>query len=91
MSDRDTNAPPLVEHTYSDDTPPSVAITRAVCAVENVDPLHAPDSLPFTLYDHFDPEALDELIAANPDVRVTLQIMGYHIEITRQDVILRAA
>lgn len=60
----DSNDPIHVECPYDDDTPPSIAIVRAIAVIEDVDPIDSPKTLGITLYDHVDPEALDRLVTA---------------------------
>ncbi|WP_440765709.1 HalOD1 output domain-containing protein [Natronorubrum sp. DTA7] len=52
---------PIVRE-YDAETPVSMAVVHAICAVTNVDPLEAPTELGFVLYDHVDPEAHDTLL-----------------------------
>ncbi|NGM71053.1 hypothetical protein G6M89_18930 [Natronolimnobius sp. AArcel1] len=47
----------VVDHTFDDETQPSFAIIRAICVLENVDPVDAPQQIDFTLYGHIDPQA----------------------------------
>lgn len=58
----DSNDPIHVECQFDDDTRPSIAIVRAIAAIENVDPVASPTALGITLYDHVDPDALDRLV-----------------------------
>ncbi|ADB62090.1 hypothetical protein Htur_3226 [Haloterrigena turkmenica DSM 5511] len=55
-----------VEHQYDGDTPPSIAIVRAIAVIEDVDPMDSPAELGLTLFDHVDPTALDRLVAETP-------------------------
>lgn len=77
----DSADPIHVECRYDDDTPPSLAIVRAIAVIEDVDPLDSPRALGITLFDHVDPEALDRLVAANGDaggVTVELTVHNGH-------------
>ncbi|WP_243645239.1 HalOD1 output domain-containing protein [Natrarchaeobius chitinivorans] len=70
----------MIDQTYDDVTPASIAIIKAICAVENVDPVDAPDDLGFTLHDHVDPEALDTMVTnGTGDVSVELRLEDYHV------------
>ncbi|MFD1565435.1 HalOD1 output domain-containing protein [Haloarchaeobius amylolyticus] len=61
-----------VEYRY-DDTPPSIAIVRAIAALEDVDPMESSADLGIVLYDQIDPEALDNFVAATTD-RATVSV-----------------
>ena len=63
----DSDAPVRVEHRLDGDTPPSIAIVRAIAVIENVDPIDSPTDLGIVLYDHVDPTALDRLITETTD------------------------
>lgn len=73
------DAQTVVEYTPDDGTRTSIAIVRAIAAIENVDPT----DLEFTLYDYVNPEALDLLVdhegAGNADVRFTMN--GYRVRV----------
>lgn len=76
-----SNATVRIEHRYDGETPPSIAIVRAIAVIENVDPTNAPTDLGLTLYDHVDPTALDRLVAEAPEssaVTVDLTIHADH-------------
>lgn len=80
----DGNLPYVAHHSFDDETPASLAIVRAVCALENVDPLAAPEEMGFTLYDHVDPQALNRIIAGNSDtgdVCVEFTVEDYRIRV----------
>ncbi|MFC6719461.1 HalOD1 output domain-containing protein [Natrialbaceae archaeon GCM10025810] len=55
---------PVIEHEHDDETPASIAIIQAICALEDVDPMAVTSDLGIRLYDHVDPEALDRIVAA---------------------------
>lgn len=57
------DGPVVIEHEYDDETPASIAVMQAICALENVDPVAASTDLGITLYDHVDPESLDTVLA----------------------------
>lgn len=73
-----------IEHTYDAETPVSVAIVQAICALENVDPMTAGTDLGFTLFDHVDPAALEAIVGdgtGTGDVVVTFEIDHYRIRV----------
>lgn len=57
-----SDAPDSVEYEYDAETPASIAVIHAICALTDVDPLEAPTELGFVLHEHVDPGALDKLI-----------------------------
>lgn len=63
----DSNDPIHLECQFGEDTPPSIAIVRAIAVIEDVDPMDSPRALGITLHDHVDPEALDRLVSATGD------------------------
>ncbi|NUB90778.1 hypothetical protein HTZ84_13965 [Haloterrigena sp. SYSU A558-1] len=68
----DPDPPIHIEQQFDSDTPPSLAIVRAIAAVENVDPVKSPSALGITLSDHIDPSALDQLIGKDSEDSVTI-------------------
>ena len=77
--------PHTFDQLYDETTPASIAIIRAICAIENVDPVDAPADLGFTLHDHIDPEALDTIVAdgtADGDVTVELLLEDHCVQIS---------
>lgn len=56
-------SPNTIEYEYDDETPASIAVIQAICALKGVDPIRAPTELGFVLHEHVDPEALDTLLA----------------------------
>lgn len=73
-----------IEHAYDDETPPSIAIIRAISILENTDPAELSDEVEMTLYDHIDPEALDRLTNdATGAAAVTIDL-GLSLETDRQ-------
>ncbi|NUB92180.1 hypothetical protein HTZ84_06650 [Haloterrigena sp. SYSU A558-1] len=64
---------------YEAGTPPSLAIVRAIAALENTDPTALPAECGVQLSDHIDPEALDRLTTDASDVVVTIEL-GLHDE-----------
>ena len=71
----DSDAPLRVEHRFDGETPPSIAIVRAIAAIENVDPIASPSDLEITLYDHVDPTALDQIVTGrNGTTSVTIDL-----------------
>ncbi|WP_290810339.1 HalOD1 output domain-containing protein [Halovivax sp.] len=74
---------------YDNDTPPSVAIVRAIAAIEDVDPRESPDTLGIALHDHLDSAALDRLVAGTDgddavDVDLTLN-NGHRYDVQIRD------
>lgn len=68
---------------YDDDVSASTAVVETVCEIEGVDPVDAPDTIGFTLYDYVDPEALDRVLDGDSGaVAVELTIEGHRIRIT---------
>lgn len=55
--------PPAVQHEYDAETPPSIAVVQAVCALEDIDPMEMDSKTGFVLREHIDPTALDTLLA----------------------------
>ncbi|MFC4544532.1 HalOD1 output domain-containing protein [Halosolutus amylolyticus] len=66
---------------YDAETPASIAVIHAICALTDVDPIDAPTELGFVLYEHVDPNALDTLLAdgtGDGDVVVSFEVTnGY--------------
>lgn len=60
---RPAEPPPAVEHEFDAETPPSIAVVRAISALEGIDPMNMPAEGGFVLSDHIDPAALDALLA----------------------------
>lgn len=89
MSSDNPDPPIYVEQQYDGDTPPSVAIVKAIACIEDVDPVESPSELGITLYDHIDPTALDQLITKNTgngDVSVGLTVRNeYQYEVRIYD------
>lgn len=52
----------LLDHKYDDELPASIMIVKAICSLENSDPVETSADLGFTLYDHVDPDALDTIV-----------------------------
>ncbi|WP_306061323.1 HalOD1 output domain-containing protein [Natronococcus wangiae] len=55
--------PKTVEHEFDDETPASIAVVQAICALKDVDPTRAQTELGLVLHEHIDPEALDTILA----------------------------
>lgn len=75
------NDPLRVESDYDEETPPSIAIVRAIAVIEDVDPVDSPTELGITLYDHIDPTALDQFLTDRSDgttVTIDLTIHNHH-------------
>ncbi|WP_290818657.1 HalOD1 output domain-containing protein [Halovivax sp.] len=60
--DSESDGNVVVEHRYDDPGPVSLAVVRAICALEDVDPADVPEVLDFRLHDRVDPDALDRLV-----------------------------
>ncbi|APW99755.1 hypothetical protein CHINAEXTREME_19150 [Halobiforma lacisalsi AJ5] len=56
------SSPDAIEYEYDAETPASIAVVHAICAVADVDPLEAPTALGFVLHEHVDPGAIDTLL-----------------------------
>ena len=52
-----------IVHEYDAETPASLAVIHAICALTDVDPIDAPTELGFVLHEHVAPNALDTLLA----------------------------
>ena len=76
-SDGDGSDP--FEYIPDETTPTSIAVVRAIAAVENVDPI----DLDFTLYEYVDPQALDQLTGRESadDTEVTFTANGYRVRV----------
>lgn len=86
----DDDAPIVIEYAPEDETPTSVAIVRAIAALENVDPTE----LEFTLYEYVDPTALDDLIAheGSGGVEVRFAVNGYRVSVLESgEIVVRDA
>lgn len=55
--------PKAVEYEFDGETPASIAVVQAICALKDVDPMKAPTELGFVLHEYIDPEALDTILA----------------------------
>ncbi|MXV64143.1 hypothetical protein GS429_19145 [Natronorubrum sp. JWXQ-INN-674] len=55
--------PDTLEYEYDGETPASIAVIHAICALTDVDPIDAPTELGFVLHEHVDPDAIDALLA----------------------------
>lgn len=69
-----SNDPIRVEHQYDSETPPSIAIVRAIAVIEDVDPMDSPTELGITLHDHVDPTALDRLVTETDTSSVSVEL-----------------
>ena len=68
---------------YNNSGSASIAVVEAVCDIEGVEPVDAPNTIGFTLSDHVDPEALDRVLDGDSgNVTVELTIEGHRIRIT---------
>lgn len=62
-------------------TPPSIAIVKAIAAIENVDPIDLPAVSDVTLYAHVNPDALDTIVADDRHAVVSFPVGDYLIRI----------
>lgn len=69
-----------VENGYDAETPPSIAIVKAIAAIEDVDPVDSRTDLGIRLYDQIDPEALNRLVTDNGDVATVTVDLTIHDE-----------
>lgn len=85
----DSEPPLRIEHQYDNETPPSIAIVRAIAVIENVPPMNSTTDLGVRLYDHIDPTALDQLVdTENDGVDVTIDFTiqnGHQYAVQVQD------
>lgn len=79
--DPDIDRLPLLDVRLDEETPPSIAVIRAVSAVEDVDPAALPGEQEFVLNDYVDADALDRIIADNDLVSATIEfdLAGYRV------------
>lgn len=88
MTEHDSSVQEVIDHEYDAGTPASVAVIRAICAIEDVDPVEAPSELGFVLHDHVDPNALDTLLAPGAGTGRTVVSFAlatdvtYHVDIS---------
>uniref|UniRef100_A0A7D5GJ94 Halobacterial output domain-containing protein n=1 Tax=Natrinema halophilum TaxID=1699371 RepID=A0A7D5GJ94_9EURY len=70
-----SDSPRRVECRFDRDTPPSIAIVRAIAVIEDIDPTDSPTDLGITLYDHVDPAALDSIVTSgDTDSTITIDL-----------------
>ncbi|ADB63641.1 hypothetical protein Htur_4895 (plasmid) [Haloterrigena turkmenica DSM 5511] len=62
-------------------TPPSIATVSALATVTGIDPTELAIELETTLYDHVDPDALDELVRDQKSELVTVSFTFDHYRI----------
>ncbi|MDS0475367.1 HalOD1 output domain-containing protein [Natrinema sp. 1APR25-10V2] len=80
----DSDRRPLLEYDYDADTPPSVAVIRAIATLEEVDPTALSTKHGQTLFDRIDPSGFDTLVqkgTVSNDLVVEFTIYGYRIRI----------
>lgn len=73
--------PTSIAYEYDAETPASIAVIHAICALTDVDPIDAPTELGFVLHDHVDPNALDTLLAdgtGDGDVVLSFEVSNGH-------------
>lgn len=75
----------VVEYSPDESTPTSIAIVRAIAAIEDVDPI----DLECTLHDYVEAEALDRLTAHDGLGRlgVDFSVCGYRVRVDNSDTI----
>lgn len=76
-----------IEQKYDEKTPPSIAITAAIAALENIHPTE----VDLALHNYVPAEALDRIAHpenADAPVELTMTIEGYHIMIKNTGKIL---
>lgn len=61
------------------ETPPSIAVLRALAAVEGVPPTDLHTEAGITLYETVDLEALDALFAHESDISVSFRVGAYTV------------
>ena len=70
-------------------TSPSRAVVEAVAGVAGVEPVDLADEVGIVLYDHFDLDALDRLVASHPgaDIDISLSVAGYEVSVSSTAVV----
>lgn len=87
MNDGKSDEPPSIEHEYDAETPASIAVIQAICAVEDIDPAEAPVELGLVLYEQIDPTALDMMVAdgtGDGETAISFDLSNvatYHVEV----------
>lgn len=77
----------VVRQSYDwSETPPSIAVLRALAAVEGVPPTDLHTEAGITLYDTVDLEALDALVTHESDVSVSFRV-GEYVVLIEDDVL----
>lgn len=74
--------PPVLK--YEGEAPVSVAVVRAIAAVEDVDPTALPTKYDQVLFDRIDPEQLDRLAGdgtGTPGPVIEFSIYGYRVRV----------
>ncbi|SIS13593.1 HalOD1 output domain-containing protein [Natronorubrum thiooxidans] len=75
----------IVQNTFDDETPASVAIVETICTIKNIDPAKSMAELDSVLYDHIDPVALDNIVGSRTStepIRIEFEFDEYHIRVT---------
>lgn len=73
---------PLLVYDYDAETPPSVAVIRAIASLEDVDPTALSATHGQTLFDRIDPDGFDTLVrkgCENDDLEIEFTIYGYRV------------
>ncbi|ELZ40987.1 hypothetical protein C471_07385 [Halorubrum saccharovorum DSM 1137] len=72
---------------------PSRAVVEAVAGAAGVEPVELADEAGIVLYDHFDLDALDRLVASHPGttIDISLSVPGYEISVDATAVVAEPA
>jgi len=72
---------------------PSRAVVEAVAGAAGVDPADLADEAGIVLYDHFDADALDRLVASHPgaDIDISLSVAGYEVSVDETAAVVERA
>lgn len=77
-----------IRHSYDPSTTqPSVAIVEAIVDIENGE-VAPPDLFENPLYEYVDCDALNELIASNPNSSVTFPVAEYRVTVDGEEVVV---
>jgi hypothetical protein len=87
------SAPETARVCHGGDGPaPSLAVVEAIAELADVDPTDLPEE-GVVLYDHVDPDALNELAAgrSDADVDISLTVAGYEVRVGPDSAVARRA
>lgn len=86
--------PQEVEYEYDDETPPSIAVVRAIAILEDTDPMDFPSDIEVRLHDYIDPEALNSIFSnetedTNPEMSFNIGSTEetYIVQITDEGIV----